>query len=85
MVKELSSKQRGLLLYCIRQHEPAIESQYNKLDSGFVDSATINKMREAILQEFTSKGLNPDYEPNGYGIELESLIDAVADVYLWPK
>ena len=41
------------------------------------DVLTINKLCEIINYEFLQEGLESDFEPNQYGIDLEDLLDKI--------
>ena len=82
--RTLSDEEITLLTYCLRKHKPELIEKIEQLDSGLIDSETINKMREAVGDELAGHGFRPDWEPNEYGLKLEDLIDRLADLYLWP-
>jgi hypothetical protein len=44
---------------------------------GNLPKASIQVVCEMINDEFLMKGIKPDYTPNAYGYELETLLDVV--------
>lgn len=44
---------------------------------GNVDVAHIDALCDLINQEFMMEGINENFEPTQYGIELENLLDAI--------
>jgi hypothetical protein len=81
--KELSKEEKELLQYCVKEHVPKLLEDIDRLDQLNIDR--INEMRNAVGDEFVSKGLEQDDEPNRYGLKLEDLIDRLADLYIWPN
>jgi hypothetical protein len=86
MTDKLTEKERVLLLYCVRKHAPNLLNQLPVLDSGKQEDDLVNEIREAVGSEIAVKGfLKNDKESYEYGMELEALIDRLADLYLWPE
>ena len=83
--KTLNTEEKRLLLDCLTKHRPQLVKKLDQLDSGLLDSETINEMRDAVGIELMDKGFEPDNEPNKYGWQLEDLIDRLANLYLWPE
>ena len=83
--KLLNDSEKALLLDCLREYAPYLLNKVDPLYKGLVDSDTVNEMRNAIGDELINKGFMPNDEPNRYGLELESLIDRLADLYIWPE
>ena len=84
--KRLSDEEKNLLLKCIKIYAPNLISKYNQLDTGLVSPDDVNSMREAVGAEIAEKGfLKNNKKSYDYGLELEELIDRIADLYLWPK
>jgi len=83
--KILNTEEKRLLLECLSKHGPDLIKEMDKLDTGELESEIVNEMRSAITDEFVQNGLKKDDEPNEYGLELEDLIDKLADLYIWPK
>ena len=86
MKGKLNTIERGLLFYCLAKHNPQIlHNSYYQLDSGGVDAHTINEMRSIVGTELANNGTGPDSEPNEHGLQLKSLIDRLAELYLSPE
>ena len=79
----ISKKFNKLLLKCLQIHEPSLSwiIETNKIIK--VDEILGNQLRELVGDEFTLNGLNADYEPNKYGLELEDLIDEIGSLFLY--
>lgn len=48
-----------------------------KLIHGLASPSEIDELCELISNEFMMSGIEESFEPNSYGLELESLLDAV--------
>ena len=78
------SKRSNILLHkCLLNHKPSLAwiIETNKIIK--VDVKLGNELRELVGDEFTLNGLNTDYEPNEYGLELEDLIDEIGSLFLY--
>jgi hypothetical protein len=80
--KELGKDEKELLSYCLKEHAPDLLADINRLDR--VGPDRVNEIRNAVGDELTNKGFEQDWEPNRYGLQLEDLIDKLADLYIWP-
>lgn len=78
----LNDREKALLLHCLREHAPYLRNNVDRLYRGLVGSNTVNEMRGAIGDELAAKGFKPNSEPNKYGLELENLIDRLANLYI---
>ena len=84
--EHLSDVEKNLLLKCIKNYAPSLISKYNQLETGLLSPDDVNGMREAVGAEIAEKGfLKNNKQSYEYGLELEELIDRLADLYLWPK
>lgn len=82
--RTLTNEEKSLLLDSLQKHMPELVEKLDLLDSGPVDARIIDEMRSAVGSELVNKGFDRNLEPNEYGWKLENLIDALADIYLWP-
>ena len=82
--KELTQKERQLLEYCLQQHRPDLLPKLAELDSTVTDKTLIDELRGAVGLEIAAKGFYDSKESYDYGIALESLIDKLGELYLWP-
>jgi hypothetical protein len=81
--KTLIEEERLLLKHCLKEHAPDLLKKLDLLDSRTLDSTVINDLRSAVMDEFVERGLQPNDEPNAYGLRLEDLNEKIADLYLW--
>lgn len=85
MVDRLTDGERALLIHCLRQHMPELLSRISELDLPLPDKELINQMRNAVGFELANKAFFGDKDSDKYGMELEALIDKLANLYLWPN
>jgi hypothetical protein len=84
ILRTLTEKERDLLIYCLKVYKPKLVDQISAMESGNMDSDTVDEMRDAVGLEIMAKGfLKGDSKSHDYGMELEALIDRIADLYLW--
>lgn len=38
----------------------------------------VDELKQRLVDQFSSRGLHPDYEPNLFGLEIEALIDRLS-------
>jgi len=73
----LTSAQLQLLLalcFMAGEHPLALAE---KLPNSSLSSSEVDELCELISNEFLIYGIEESFEPNGYGLELELLLDAV--------
>lgn len=73
----LTSAQLQLLLalcFMAGEHPLALAE---KLLNSSLSSSEVDELCELISNEFLINGIESSFEPNGYGLELELLLDAV--------
>jgi hypothetical protein len=73
----LNSSQREMLLKIIKQHVPNCDSYMPLRIDETMAAWKVDLICDWIGEEFLSKGIKDDWEPNQYGFELELLLDAV--------
>lgn len=83
--RELSPAEKELLAYCLIKWEPGLARQLDNLYARILDKDTINEMRDTVGLELGEKGFTPELELNGYGAQLEQLIDTLGNIYIWPE
>ncbi|PPD57650.1 hypothetical protein [Dehalogenimonas etheniformans] len=81
---DLNPKETAFLLHCVVKHDPELIDKIKPESLNGGDSALINRIRDDIGQEIMEEGLTIESELNEYGLELENLIDRLANLYLWP-
>ncbi len=79
----LSEYEKNLLHHCIQEKKPLLLPWLGNLDTLSIDE--INELQDAITLELMAKGFNKDSSHNKYGLELEDLIDRLAEIFIWPK
>ncbi|KFI25662.1 hypothetical protein CG50_04915 [Paenirhodobacter enshiensis] len=52
-------------------------SAFDNLEKGAATFSEIDILCDLINAEFMMEGILPTYEPNEYGVELESLLDLI--------
>lgn len=72
----LSENSILLLIICLEKHAPNLLTIVND-DTTIYSTKIYNQLREAVGDELTSCGFNHNWEPNEYGIRLESLIEEI--------
>jgi len=82
-IKPLNTREKDLLKHCITAHAPGLINDIDHLDELSIEK--VNEIRNVVGSELVSKGFKEDDEPNSYGLELEDLIDRLADIYIWPR
>ena len=73
----LTSAQLQLLFalcFMAGEHQLALAE---KLLNSSLSSSEVDELCEFISNEFLINGIEENFEPNGYGLELELLLDAV--------
>jgi hypothetical protein len=86
MKKTLTEEEKKLLRQVLARRAPELVEKVDLLEQGLVDLDTIHKIRDgAVGDELINKGFDDDSNPNEYGLELEKLIDTIADLYIWPE
>lgn len=73
----LTSAQLQLLLalcFMAGEHQLVLAE---KLLNSSLSSSELDELCELISNEFLINGIEENFEPNGYGLELELLLDAV--------
>jgi hypothetical protein len=84
MNENLTEEEKSLLIICLKSHAPELLKQIDRLFLKQLDHKTVNEMRSAVGEEFSSKGYERNSGANEYGWKLENLIDKLADLYIWP-
>ena len=79
MIK-LSANSLELLIKCVKTHNPSLLALLQSNDDFSEDF--YNELRHTVGDEFCAKGLQPDSEPNEYGLELEALIDEIGRLFM---
>lgn len=74
---DLSTRQKELLRVLETSCDVADRPMFAKLERGEVDPDDIDRLCQAVNNEYMLSGLLPTFEPNGYGLELEELLDAI--------
>ena len=77
----LTNKQKGILRGLRLKDAGENGLAFDNLEKGAVTFAEIDILCNLINDEFMMKGILPTYEPNEYGMELESLLDLIN----WPR
>ena len=80
MIK-LSEKSRKLLEKCLRESNPELISIVNDPSVSNYSPDFYNRLRDYVGDEFIRNGLKSDFEPNEYGLRLESLIDEIGNLF----
>ena len=65
------------LLVALCFFEEKIKLLPDKVLYGSISSSEIDELCELISNEFLMRGIEESFEPDSYGLELESLLDAV--------
>ena len=73
----LNDDQEKLLLKLFDSHGIKQFSENDKLTRKNLSKIEIDQLCELISDEFMLNGIEEDFEPNEYGRQLESLLDAV--------
>lgn len=73
----LNDEQEKLLLKLFYSHGIKQFSENDKLTRKNLSKIEIDQLCELISDEFMLNGIEEDFEPNEYGRQLESLLDAV--------
>ncbi len=71
----------SLLKICLEKHAPNLLAIVNN-DTTIYSTKLYSQLREAVGDELTSCGFNQNWEPNEYGIRLESLIDEIGRLFM---
>lgn len=71
----LSTDGRTLLRESVRKHRPECLSAVDGLNGSQLTETEREELRDAVVAELVTTGLDPDDEPNRRGQELERLID----------
>jgi len=82
MIK-LSDKGIALLRQCLYAHNPSLIPHVESCDGDSFTDEFYNKLRDIVGTEFCERGLQPDDEPNEYGLELEALIDEIGRLFMF--
>ncbi len=74
---DLSNRQKEILKALRTSCGVADRPMFEMLEEGHVDLKDIDRLCEAINNEYMLSGLLPTFEPNSYGLELEELLDTI--------
>ena len=73
----LNSAESALLMRLARAAGGARLALAERAIAGEVSPDDVDELCELISNEFLMSGIEEDFEPNSYGLELEALLDAV--------
>ena len=71
-----------LLRECVTKHNPSLLPSIESDDNSTYTADFYNELRDIVGSEFCDKGLQPNSEPNAYGLELENLIDEIGRLFM---
>lgn len=71
-----------LLLQCLKNHRPDLIYVVESKDEILVDEELGNELRDAVGDELIINGFDKEYNPNRYGLSLESLIDEIGRLFM---
>lgn len=77
MTLALTDRQKEILRNLRSKYAGKNASAFDNLEKGTVTFSEIDILCDLINAEFMMEGILPTYEPNEYGIELESLLDLI--------
>lgn len=71
-----------LLKKCLDAHRPDLLWILTSKENIYLTEDIGNELRDAVSEELLENGFNDDDEPNKLGLELESLIDKIGDIFM---
>ena len=74
---EITKRQRQIVNSLKSKSSKNLEDALNNLGDGFLIVEYLENICNLINEEFMMKGVLPSFEPNAYGLELETLLDVV--------
>ena len=78
----LKKSSLNLLLNCLKYHAPELIPIVNAPDKHKYTADFYNELRNNVGNELCDKGFDTNFEPNAYGISLESLIDEIGQLFM---
>lgn len=78
--QQFRQRERQLLYEVIAKQAPHLLPLLGILGRALLNVEQREELRGAIATELSETGLNEDYEPNAYGLRLETLIDSLGHV-----
>ncbi len=76
-IRPLAPTSAALLRRTVERHAPELASLVDTVGEVPLDTTNREALRNAVLSEFLSAGLDSRDEPTPYGLQLEGLIDAL--------
>jgi hypothetical protein len=73
--KVLSERDLGLLWEVVWRRNPRLAGAFRQLGNRTLSMEDREQLRLTVASELTERGLEDDWEPSPYGLELERLID----------
>lgn len=77
MKNQLNERQASILRSLCLKNNGENMHLFDYFNDGKLNLSEIEKLCSIINNEFMMEGILPSYEPNAYGLELESLLDLV--------
>ncbi|AYR26761.1 hypothetical protein [Herbaspirillum rubrisubalbicans] len=77
MIVNLTESQKNLLKYLQGKLNDDKTEAFRCALQGNVEMLHVDTLCDLINQEFMMEGIDENFEPNQYGIELEELLDAI--------
>jgi len=81
MIK-LNTKSMILLTKCLEVRNPSLLFLIESSEDKNHTVEFYNELRQAVGEELAEKGFRHNWEPNEYGLELESLIDELGRLFM---
>jgi len=80
----LTDRQRKIIVSLRTKDAGKNVAAFDNLEKGEVSLPEIGVLCNAINDEFMMEGIQPNFEPNEYGLELEGLLDVINGPRLKP-
>lgn len=74
---ELTEQQKMIVKSLRLKSSNKFQNMLGELEKGRLTMADIEEICTVINEEFMMEGILPNFEPNAYGLELETLLDIV--------
>lgn len=78
----LSENSILVLKECLKKHKPSLLATIDDSSQCEYGIDFYNELRQILGDELISEGFNENYEPNEYGLTLESLIDEIGRLFM---
>ncbi len=76
-MKTLTPDEEELLRHAVTTHNLQLLYLLSEISQRPLTADERDELRGALAEELTAAGLDTEYEPTPYGLELENLIDAL--------